>query len=706
MAQGTGVTAADIARIAQVSRTTVSNWRRRHEDFPRPVGGAGNRALFDRTQVEAWLARGGRLPERAPHELVWEQVRAAAGEGADPAEVVADAQEFLLDLSRGGAEAAGTAGKRLTARPGGDELARALREAATTPERAREFSDHLHDAYVDSLGGKAHITPGSLADLMAALAGVGGGEVLDPACGGGTLLRAAADAGATGLHGQETAAATARLARARLGLHTGHGDGNVSAQVTGGDSLTGDAFPGRRFDAVLCNPPFNQRDWGADQLAYDERWAYGVPPRSESELAWVQHCLAHTRPGGLAVLLMPPAAASRPSGRRIRRELLRRGALRAVLALPVGAAAPVHVGLQVWVLHQPDPASAVEPRILFVDTAAGTEEEAEDGERRPVDWEGLRRSVTRVWRDFLGAPAEVADQPGFCRAVPAIELLDDSVDLTPHRHLPVAAPEMSGREAGQWSGRARRRLLRVLEDTRASVPGHGWAGREAAGWRMTTVADLARSGALTLYRAPSSGTASPPGEEESGPGGLRVLTLADVLGGRTPSGRPDALDGTAEPEERVRVRPGDVVVPSSLARRGPYRARVAGEEESGALLGANLHLLRPDPAHVDPWFLAGFLEDEDNLRRAGLGSTIVRVDLRKLSVPLLSLAEQRRYGAAFREIHEFRVHLDRVSAAAGELGEHLSSGLRAGLLAPPPPSGPGGAEQAERSPDTPDIRQT
>ncbi|GAA3210468.1 hypothetical protein GCM10020256_08560 [Streptomyces thermocoprophilus] len=122
-----------------------------------------------------------------------------------------------------------------------------------------------------------------------------------------------------------------------------------------GDSLRADAFPDLTVDAVLCNPPYGDRDWGHDELAYDARWAYGFPPRAESELAWVQHALAHLEPGGHAVLLLPPATASRSSGRRIRSELIRSGALRAVASLPPGAAIPLHVGLQVWVLQRPDP---------------------------------------------------------------------------------------------------------------------------------------------------------------------------------------------------------------------------------------------------------------------------------------------------------------------------------------------------------------
>lgn len=685
MAESTQVTAADIARIARVSRTTVSNWRRRHEDFPAPVGGSGNRALFDLAGVEEWLSGSGRLPEREPHERVWERVREINGGGEELGEAIAMVHELLLHLNQGNTLAVGAAEKRLRAQPGGAGLVSAVREASRSPEQVRELSDRLHGHYLGFLGGKAHITPEPLSRLVADLADVRGAEVFDPACGTGTLLRTASRDGAVGLYGQEAEEATARLAQALVGLVPSGAPGRIAD----GDSLTADAFTGRPFDAVVCNPPFNQRDWGAERLACDERWVYGVPPRSESELAWVQHCLAHTRPGGRTVVLMPPAAASRPSGRRIRRELLRRGALAAVIGLPAGAAAPLHVGLHLWVLRQPGTEAAPPPRVLFVDAGSGQEDE----ERRPLDWEALRGGVDGVWRAFCEAPEETADVPGFCRAVPVVELLDDTVDLTPQRHLPVAAPEASAEEARVWAGKTRRRLLCALERTRARVPGEGWPTREEGEWRVTALADLARSGALTLYRAPSTASGLSLAAEEGAGRGPRVLTLTDVLGAGEPSGCLDAPVDSEEVRGRVEVRSGDVVVPSALAKREPSRARVATPADAGALLGLNLHLLRPDTAHIDPWFLAGFLQDEDNLRRAGQGSTVVRVDLRRLRVPLLPLAEQRRYGAAFRELHEFRAELDRVRAAAADLGQRLSGGLRSGLLAPPSPSAPRAGEE-------------
>ncbi|MEV6490806.1 N-6 DNA methylase, partial [Actinoplanes sp. NPDC051633] len=58
------VTAADIARIAGVGRAAVSNWRRRHPDFPSPVGGPATSPTFAWPEVESWLTANGRAASK------------------------------------------------------------------------------------------------------------------------------------------------------------------------------------------------------------------------------------------------------------------------------------------------------------------------------------------------------------------------------------------------------------------------------------------------------------------------------------------------------------------------------------------------------------------------------------------------------------------------------------------------------------------
>ena len=127
-----------------------------------------------------------------------------------------------------------------------------------------------------------------------------------------------------------------------------------------GDAMRNDAFAGEKADAVVCDPPFNERAWGYEELVGDPRWEYGLPPRGEPELAWVQHCLTHVKPSGLVAILMPPAAASRKAGRRIRANLLRAGALRAVMALP---------GCDLWLLRRPAAGERPPSDVLILDAA-------------------------------------------------------------------------------------------------------------------------------------------------------------------------------------------------------------------------------------------------------------------------------------------------------------------------------------------------
>ncbi|MEV7968525.1 hypothetical protein AB0O34_21435 [Sphaerisporangium sp. NPDC088356] len=172
------------------------------------------------------------------------------------------------------------------------------------------------------------------------------------------------------------------------------------------------------------------------------------------------------------------------------------------------------------------------------------------------------------------------------------------------------------------------------------------AGAKAATWRTATVADLVRGGAIDLHRARPGRDKQPtghdaPSEHDDTP----VLTAGDVTASRGASGSVPA----SHLAESVEIRRGDVLLPEML-HGASSTARVADQGDAGAFLGPHLHLFRPDLDRLDPWFLAGFLSAEDNLNSTATGSTIVRVDARRLRVPLLPLEEQRRYGKAFRRM--------------------------------------------------------
>ncbi|MFJ8807400.1 N-6 DNA methylase [Streptomyces sp. NPDC102490] len=739
------MTAAEISRIAGVTRATVSNWRRRHDDFPAPSAGTEASPLYDLPAVQAWLRGRGHTSTASPTEelrtalrllgpgsgvaarlfpLVAAASRRTREELAELASVPDD--QLLARAEKAAGELPATVPEAEPVHYGPDDagavraLLGCVREAG-----AQAALDVLAERELDEgAASGVYQTPEGLARLMARLLPADVSRVLDPACGSGTLLAAAARQGARELFGQDSLPVQGQRTAVRLLIAAPEAETAIRV----GDSLRADAFPDVTVDAVLCNPPFADRDWGHDELAYDPRWAYGVPPRFESELAWVQHALAHLEPGGHTVMLLPPALAFRASGRRVRAELIRGGALRAVVSLPARAAYPLHIGLQIWVFQRPEPGGTDRTTVLFVDgegeqpdgatgtpsatgtATAGAGSRGGSRSRRSgpsastpasaasassFDWAELTERVLDQWAAFTTAPDTYADEPGVARAVPLVDLLDDVVDVTPARHVRATAADIDPAALARRVNDLHDQLAEQVAALASASASGGWqpSGASAREWRTATVSDLARGGALTVLRAATPGTRGSKGS--AAPAVDRpVLTAQDISTGNPPSG--GALDLHADAAQPVAA--GDVLV-RAVASGGNRAAmtRVADDRDAEALLGQHVHLLRPDPARLDPWFLAGFLGADDNIASASTGSTLVHVTPGRLRVPLLPLGEQRRYGEAFRRVYELRAAVRRTAALAADTAATLTTGLTAGVLLPPDTPG---------SPDTSGTRDS
>ncbi|MEU9294851.1 N-6 DNA methylase [Streptomyces sp. NPDC048266] len=386
-------TAAEIARLAGVTRAAVSNWRRRRSDFPAPVGGTSASPLFSLAEVQQWLdgQRDGR--EVSGEVRLWQALRGAYGE--EMAEALAALGEYL----RGDAEDLA------------DQAAREAVDGLVADRTPTEVMDALVARLLESTA-RAALDGAStlrLARAVREFAGETSGTVFDPACGIGSLLVAVGGGAVQSRLGQDTQADAARVAQVRAALAaTGTA---MPVQVVAGDSLRADAFPDLRADLVVCEPPTAVADWGREQLLVDPRWEAGVPSRGESELAWLQHCYHHTAPGGRAVVVLPASVAHRRSGRRIRAELVRRGCVTALVALPPGLAASHALPLHLWLLSRPSSPGRAAGTVRMVDLTANSP----DGPWDP--------------------------QPHQEVEVQLIDLLDNEVDLTPSRYVREPEPD-------------------------------------------------------------------------------------------------------------------------------------------------------------------------------------------------------------------------------------------------------------------------
>ncbi|MEU9331768.1 N-6 DNA methylase [Streptomyces sp. NPDC048290] len=449
------VTGAEIARLAGVTRAAVSNWRRRYDDFPAPAAGAANSPLYALTEVQEWLDSQRKGQEVSPEVELWQALRAVYGE------------QMVSGLARIAAALADQKGPGLP-----DDIAARVQALARTGSSV-DLVNGLTERFMDSArrAGSDQVTPERVVRAVRHFAPElpSGATVFDPACGIGVLLLSVASTG-TRCRGQEVDDDSARFAQLRADLL-----GRSGVHIVAGDSLRADAWQDLKADLVVCDPPAGVTEWGREELLLDSRWDLGTPSKAEGELAWLQHAYAHTAPGGHVLMVMPASVAYRKAGRRIRAELVRRGILRQVTALPPGTATSHALPVHLWCLRRPENTDGPDAHhtVRMVDLT----DNAPDGDLEP-------RSD------------QVAD-------VPLIEFLDDTVDLTPGSRLRSRHRDYPGEYTA-----LREELEDQIRRLAALLPGLATGdGPGSLDGATTSVADLARAG-LVAYDGPEPVSAS------------------------------------------------------------------------------------------------------------------------------------------------------------------------------------------------------
>ncbi len=270
------------------------------------------------------------------------------------------------------------------------------------------------------------------------------GRVYDPCCGSGGMFVQSeqfieAHAGRVGdisIYGQESNYTTWRLAKMNLAIR------GIDAQIAHGDTFHNDRHPDLKADYVLANPPFNDSDWRGDLLRADKRWAYGAPPASNANFAWVQHFIGHLAPGGVAgFVLANGSMSSNQSGEgEIRRNIVEADLVDCMVALPSQLFYSTPIPVCLWFLARDKRNGHFRDRrgeTLFIDARAlGV---LVDRTHRELSDEEIARiaGIYQAWRGDNGA-GEYTDVPGFCKSATLDEIRDHDHALTPGRYVGAA----------------------------------------------------------------------------------------------------------------------------------------------------------------------------------------------------------------------------------------------------------------------------
>lgn len=257
--------------------------------------------------------------------------------------------------------------------------------------------------------------------------------VYDPTCGSGSLLIKVADAAPNGLsvYGQENDVATWALARMNMILH-----GNPSAEIQQGNTMSDPKFRSgtalQTFDYLVANPPFSVKTWkNGLENEFGRFDGYPHPPAKNGDFAFLLHMVKSLKSTGTGAVILPHGVLFRGNAEAtIRKEIVKRGYIKAVIGLPANLFYGTGIPACILVLDKKGAQSRTE--ILMVDASKGFEKDGPKNRLRP-------RDMHRI----VDAFAKSSEIPGYSRMVPVAEIADAKNDfnLNIPRYIDSSEPE-------------------------------------------------------------------------------------------------------------------------------------------------------------------------------------------------------------------------------------------------------------------------
>jgi len=304
-------------------------------------------------------------------------------------------------------------------------------------------------ALAEGKGKGEFYTPKSIVNLITEMIEPYKGIIYDPACGSGGMFVQSikfieshhGNKKEISIYGQEYTGTTYKLAKMNLAIRGIAG--NLGEKAA--DTFADDQHKDLKADFIMANPPFNQKDWRAEnELKDDPRWrGYDVPPKSNANYAWILNMASKLSENGMAGFILANGALSGGGEEyKIRRKLIENNLVEAILVLPQDMFYTTNISVTLWILNKNKKATSRnigneqrhyrnrEREILFLDLR----QMGEPFEKKFTQFS--EADIKKVAGSFhQWQQAEIENIPEYCYAAKLEEIEAKDFSLVPSKYI-------------------------------------------------------------------------------------------------------------------------------------------------------------------------------------------------------------------------------------------------------------------------------
>lgn len=330
-----------------------------------------------------------------------------------------------------------------------------INDIDTLKDKAQDIVGRVYEYFLSKFAlaegkGKGEFyTPKSIVNLIAEMIEPYKGIIYDPACGSGGMFVQSikfieshhGNKKEVSIYGQEYTNTTYKLAKMNLAIR------GISANLgeKAADTFGDDQHKDLKADFIMANPPFNQKDWRAEnELTNDPRWkGYDVPPKSNANYGWILNMVSKLSENGVAGFILANGALS-GSGEeyKIRKTLIENKLVEAILILPRNLFYTTDISVTLWILNKNKKAHVRnigdetreyrnrENEILFMDLRQmGEPFEKKFTQLSVVDIQ----KVTKAFHQWQST--EIENIPEFCYSAKIAEVEKKDFSLVPSKYI-------------------------------------------------------------------------------------------------------------------------------------------------------------------------------------------------------------------------------------------------------------------------------